>query len=163
VQRNSPNPITPSLITPQGAGSGLDADTLDGQHASNLLSRANHTGTQSAATIAGTFAPGTISPQGHSSGLDADTVDGKHASELLTRANHTGTQAPSTISPQGSGSGLDADTVDGLHAHQLQNISYVCASATEGEAVSASCPSGKVFRVVSAYPRVSLKMSAYGG
>ena len=38
--------ITPALITPQGSGSGLDADTVDGKHASDLLNRANHTGTE---------------------------------------------------------------------------------------------------------------------
>ena len=64
-------PITPALITPQGAGSGLDADTVDGQQASALLSRSAHTGAQ---------APNTISPQGAGSGLDADKLDGKDAS-----------------------------------------------------------------------------------
>ena len=71
--------ITPSLITPQGSGSSLDADTVDGKHASDLLNRANHTGTQPASTITGTFPPSTVSPQGAGSGLDADTVDSKHA------------------------------------------------------------------------------------
>ena len=43
--------ITPSLISPQGAGSGLNADAVDGQHAADLLNRANHTGTQPSSTI----------------------------------------------------------------------------------------------------------------
>ncbi len=77
-------PITPALITPQGAGSGLDADTVDGKHATQLLDRANHTGTQPSSTITGTFVPSVISPQGSGSGLDADTVDGLHASQLVT-------------------------------------------------------------------------------
>jgi hypothetical protein len=34
-----------------GTGNGLDADTVDGQHAADLLARANHTGTQTASTI----------------------------------------------------------------------------------------------------------------
>lgn len=34
-----------------GAGNGLDADTLDAQHGAYYLSRANHTGTQTASTI----------------------------------------------------------------------------------------------------------------
>jgi hypothetical protein len=34
-----------------GAGNGLDADTLDGQHGTYYLNRANHTGTQTASTI----------------------------------------------------------------------------------------------------------------
>jgi hypothetical protein len=85
---------------------GKDADTVDGQHGSYYLARANHTGTQ---------APSTISPQGSDSGLDADELDGQDGSYYLNRTNHTGTQPPNTISPQGSGSGLDADMTDGLH------------------------------------------------
>jgi len=45
----------PATISPQGPGSTLDADTVDGAHAAFLLARANHTGTQ---------APATISPHG---------------------------------------------------------------------------------------------------
>lgn len=70
--------ITPSLIAPQGAGSGLDADTVDGKHASDLTARANHTGTQ---------APSTISPQGSGSGLNSDTLDGQDASAFAV-SNH---------------------------------------------------------------------------
>ena len=82
--------ITPTLITPQGAGSGLDADTVDGQEATSLLNRASHTGTQSASTITGTFPPSVISPQGSGSGFDADSVDGQHAGAFATTThNHT--------------------------------------------------------------------------
>ena len=77
-------PLTPTLIAPQGSGSGLDADTVDGQHARDLLNRANHTGTQSASTITGTLAPSVISPQGSGSGLDADLLDGKNSSQFAT-------------------------------------------------------------------------------
>ena len=35
----------------EGTGNGLDADTVDGNHATYLLARANHTGTQSLSTI----------------------------------------------------------------------------------------------------------------
>jgi hypothetical protein len=76
--------ITPALITPQGSGSGLDADTVDGKHAADLLSRANHTGTQPSSTITGTFGPSVISPQGSGSGLDADLLDGKSSSQFAT-------------------------------------------------------------------------------
>jgi hypothetical protein len=55
-----------------GAGSGLDADTVDGEHAS-AFADASHN-----------HAPGDITPQGAESGLDADTVDGLHANELGT-------------------------------------------------------------------------------
>lgn len=76
--------ITPSLITPQGSGSGLDADAVDGKHAADLLNRANHTGTQPASTITGTFAPSKISPQGSGAGLDADRLDGKDSSAFAS-------------------------------------------------------------------------------
>lgn len=76
--------ITPALITPQGTGSTLDADMVDGKHASDLLNRANHTGTQPSSTITGTFAPSVISPQGSGSGLDADLLDGKDASAFAS-------------------------------------------------------------------------------
>jgi hypothetical protein len=64
-----------------GAGSGIDADLVDGQHASALLARANHTGTQ---------APSTISPQGAGSGLDADLLDGQQASAIIAAAFPSG-------------------------------------------------------------------------
>lgn len=40
-----------SIKTVDGTGSGLDADTVDGNEAAALLARANHTGTQAASTI----------------------------------------------------------------------------------------------------------------
>lgn len=41
------------LLSLDGAGSGLDADVVDGYHASSLLARSNHTGTQPSSTITG--------------------------------------------------------------------------------------------------------------
>lgn len=76
--------IAPSLIAPQGSGSSLDADTVDGKHAGDLLNRANHTGTQPSSTITGTFAASIISPQGSGSGLDADRLDGKDSSSYAS-------------------------------------------------------------------------------
>jgi hypothetical protein len=52
----------------------FNADTLDGQHGSYYLNRANHTGTQS---------PSTISPQGSGSGLNADMLDEMHADDFI--------------------------------------------------------------------------------
>jgi len=43
------NVINLGFVT--GIGGGLDADTVDGSHASDLLARANHTGTQAPSTI----------------------------------------------------------------------------------------------------------------
>lgn len=43
----------------EGSGNGLDADTVDTYHASALLARANHTGTQALSTITGVTATST--------------------------------------------------------------------------------------------------------
>lgn len=43
--------ILAALLTVDGTGSGLDADTVDGWETADLIDRANHTGTQTAATI----------------------------------------------------------------------------------------------------------------
>lgn len=43
--------ILTKLLTVDGAGSGLDADLLDGSNGATYLARANHTGTQLASTV----------------------------------------------------------------------------------------------------------------
>jgi len=94
-----------SDVSPVEAFDGIitfDADTLGGETAAGLLARANHTGTQLAATISDLAA--TVAT------LDTDTVDGSHAADLLDRANHTGTQLSSTISDLAAAS----DTASGL-------------------------------------------------
>lgn len=50
----------------QGAAGGIDADLLDGQHGAHYLARANHTGTQTLATIsdAGTAAAANVGTSG---------------------------------------------------------------------------------------------------
>ncbi len=139
---------------------GGDADTVDGQHAADLLNRANHTGANHADTLGGqnlawvrnlANALGTLAAnrvqQGSGSGLDADMVDGQHAADLLNRANHTGANHADTLGgqnlawvrnlantlgtlaanrvQQGSGSSLDADMLDGHHAsHFLNNADF---------------------------------------
>lgn len=49
----TPSAILSALLGVDGAGSSLDADTVDGFQAASLLARANHTGTQSYTTITG--------------------------------------------------------------------------------------------------------------
>ena len=133
----------------------VNADTVNGRQAAELLSRANHTGTQS---------PSSISPQGAGSGLDADTVDGRQAAELLSRANHTGTQSPSSISPQGAGSGLDADTVDGLQASEIASLGGVPLGTIILWSGS-SCPSGwsRFTALDGRFPRGAATYGATGG
>jgi len=109
----------------QGAGSGLDADTLDGQEASELGSNAGDNLSKSGNTL--------DVVDGSGSGLDADTVDGLEASEIeftderaqdaiasIIGANLNYDDANNTLTiVQGSGSGLDADTVDGIEGSEL--------------------------------------------
>jgi hypothetical protein len=102
-------------VSPQGHTSGLDADLLDGQHAS-AFAPATHT-----------HVPTQVSPQGHGSGLDADTVDGKHASEFAASSHQ---HAPADIDPQGHTSGLDADLLDGQHASAFAPASHTHPDAT---------------------------------
>ncbi len=113
----------PPDISPQGSGSGLDADTVDGQHASAFAQASHghdhgaltglsdddhtqyvHTSIARTITAQHTFNPPAAGPpfnlganaQGQLvSGLDADTVDGKHASDLAN-ASHTHVEADIT-------------------------------------------------------------------
>jgi hypothetical protein len=62
---------TPTTINPQGAGSGLDADYLDGYDSTDFM------------MVNANINPGQIQPQGDTSGLDADMLDGRHASEFF--------------------------------------------------------------------------------
>lgn len=88
---------SPADISPQGAGSGLDADLLDGQTSADFAQSVHsHT-------------PDAISPQGAGSGLDADLLDGKTSVDFA-QAVHSHT--PLAISPQGPGSQLNADFLD---------------------------------------------------
>lgn len=65
------------LLT-QGTGGGLDADTVDGNEASALLARANHTGTQTMATISDAGALAVLNTINNSnwSGADLSVANG---------------------------------------------------------------------------------------
>jgi uncharacterized Zn-binding protein involved in type VI secretion len=69
-----------------GAGSGLDADTVDTLQATALLARANHTGTQTAATISDFATAGnalwSALAHAHAAG-DATTLDGLNSTQFV--------------------------------------------------------------------------------
>lgn len=111
--------ILSRLLTVDGAGSGLDADLLDGQSGSYYLARGNHSGTQTSATIsdfdeAAQDAIGLMVSGNTESGItvayddtnaklnftvtDSPTVQGASAAQLRDRATHSGTQTAATIS-----------------------------------------------------------------
>lgn len=81
------------LETADGSGSGLDADTVDGLHASSFWQASN---------------------DGSGSGLDADLLDGQHGSYYLPASSYTASDVLTKIKTvDGTGSGLDADLLDG--------------------------------------------------
>jgi hypothetical protein len=92
------------------AGAGGDADTLDGNDSTYFLARANHSGTQLAATISD-FAAAVAALS-----IDADLLNGENAAYYRARANHTGTQLAATISDFAAAVAalsIDADTLEG--------------------------------------------------
>jgi len=103
-------------FVPQGSESTLDADKLDGAHASATAGAAG--------IIPITGEDGKIATGFYSGAGDADTVDGFHASQTpggnkVAVADETGKLAIGWL-PTGVGGLLDADTVDGVHAAALQ-------------------------------------------
>lgn len=127
-------------ITGAGPGSGLNADQVDGVHASGFL-RADQSSTLTAGTLS--IASGTtlavsgalslpstgISGAGSGSSLNADMVDSYHGSalfalnenELVTgipsfNGGTSGSSAPFSVDSNSLVSSLNADQVDGLHA-----------------------------------------------
>jgi hypothetical protein len=72
--------ILAQIKTVDGAGSGLDADTLDGYHASSFLQASSYTASDVLTKIK--------TVDGSGSGLDADLLDGKHASSFAL-SSHT--------------------------------------------------------------------------
>lgn len=146
---------------PWGAGGGLDADMVDGYHASEFATTTHNHAGQYAPTPHGnahhdpafavdghTHPLGDITgPWGAGSGLDADMVDGRHANEFAPiMHSHAGVYAPTPhdnthhnpafaveghthplgdiTGPWGAGSGLDADMVDGHHAGEFAPVTH---------------------------------------
>ncbi len=98
--QNKPSTFTPSThthapaqITPQGSGSGLDADRVDGYDASAFVRSVSNKTPEANGNVDVTW----------------NDVSGKPST--FTPSAHT--HSPSQISPQGAGSGLNADTVRG--------------------------------------------------
>jgi hypothetical protein len=134
--------VLAALLTVDGAGSGLDADLLDGQ-SSAFYSPASVSGT--AAAILASL----LTVDGAGSGLDADLLDG-NSSAFFSPATVSGTAAAilaSLLTVDGAGSGLDADLLDGQSSAFYATASSVSdhlADATAAHAASAIsvAPSG---------------------
>jgi hypothetical protein len=107
--------ILAKLAPVDGANSGLDADTLDGQHGAYYRDWANITNkpTYTPADVGALPAAGTA--------VDSSKLGGQPPSFYLPVATFTSTYTAADVltklqSVDGTGSGLDADTVDGRHA-----------------------------------------------
>lgn len=73
------------LLAQDGAGSGIDADLLDGQHGAwyaDIAARLGFTPLDAAAYTAASVLARLITVDGAGSGLDADLLDGQHAAQL---------------------------------------------------------------------------------
>lgn len=92
--------ILEKLLTVDGAGSGIDADLLDGQSGSyyaNIPARLGFTPLDAASYTASDVFTKVLSLDGAGSGLDADLLDGQSGAFYLAWANLTG--VPSTFTP----------------------------------------------------------------
>jgi len=137
----TPAEILTAIKTVDGAGSGLDADTLDGLNSAAFIQN----GEQVMALV--------LAADGVNSGLDADRLDGHDSSAFVRTAaqliellltvdganssldadrldGHDSSAFVRTaaqimallLDADGSGSNLDADKVDGLHASKFMRV-----------------------------------------
>ena len=140
----------PSQITPQGSGSGLDADTVDGQHAS-AFAPATHTHSASDITSGrlsasrlptsstanrflvvrtansdptyDTIQASDLPSHSHTQSqiTDLETITTTPTANAVPKADSAGKIAIGWI-PQGSGSNLDADKLDGLDSTDFERV-----------------------------------------
>lgn len=119
-----------------GAGSGLDADLLDGQQGSwyaDVISRLGFNPLPASTYTAADVLAKTLTLDGAGSGLDADLLDGQQGSwyaDVISRLGYsplpvsTYTAADvlaKAVTVDGAGSGLDADLVDGWHRDDIRD------------------------------------------
>jgi len=140
--------ILSNLLTVDGAGTGLDADLLDGQQGSYYLPATSYSASDVLSKLA--------TVDGSGSGLDADLLDGQQgtyysplttaqaaqttASAAFARANSSLLSSSYTASDvlsklttvDGSGSGLDADLLDGQQGAYYQPASSAITTTNIG-------------------------------
>jgi hypothetical protein len=162
---NPSNASAPFILGENAQGrlvTGLNADTVDGQHA-EAFAPANHNhdalyvrkGTADTITAVHTFNPSSASApfilganaQGRLvTGLNADTVDGQHGDAFVRKSNADTITAVHTFNPSSAGapfilgsnaqgrlvSGLNADMVDGYHATDFRRAMTTNITVTVG-------------------------------
>jgi hypothetical protein len=126
--------LLPLLLGVDGAGCGLDADKLDGQHGAwyaDVVSRLGFTPLAASVYTAADVLAKLLTVGGAGSGLDADKLDGQHGAwyaDVVSRLGFTPLAASvytaadvlaKLLTVGGAGCGLDADKVDGHHASEF--------------------------------------------
>lgn len=100
--------ILAAIKTVDGAGSGLDADLLDGQSGAYYLAASAYTAADVLAKL--------LTVDGAGSGLDADTLDGLSSASYQLASGYTAADVlAKLLTVDGAGSGVDADLLDGLN------------------------------------------------
>jgi hypothetical protein len=109
-----------------GHGTGLDADTLDGYHASSFVIPSDQELLNRIKNV-----------DGAGSGLDADLLDGQHAAYFLpTHTYNASDVLAKLLTVDGGGSGLDADLLDGQHgAYYARASDFDAYVAVNGNSV----------------------------
>ncbi|MCB9551126.1 MAG: hypothetical protein R3F65_21380 [bacterium] len=101
---DTPVQVRDKLLQVDGAGSGIDADRLDGLDSASFV----RTAAQVLALL--------VTVDGAASGVDADRLDGLDSSQFVTDAAQV-RDLLTTV--DGTGSGVDADRLDGLDSTQF--------------------------------------------
>ncbi len=138
-----------------GAGSGLDADLLDGKHASDFAP-ASHTHPPQ-----NTFATVKVGATNLVADAPADVLElaaGAHVTLTPDAANDKVTIA---VGPQGSGSGLDADLLDGQHASAFAPASHTHPNATT--TTSGFLSAGDKAKLDGIQPGAEVNQNAFSG
>lgn len=151
-----PHQHSPGDITPQGEGSGLDADTVDGVHASGLAS-ANHTHPEATTSTPGFLSAldksklDSLSPQGQLAfgkvrvgttdvvaSVIQDILELVAGNNISLTPDAATKKVTASVSPQGPGSNLNADLLDGYHASSFALLSHSHALSVVHAANTAS-------------------------
>jgi len=121
IKDKSDAEIFAQVLTQDGAGSGLDADLLDGQQGSYYLAASAYTAADVLAKL--------LTVDGPATGLDADLLDGNQAADFVAATSYTAADVlAKLLTVDGSGSGLDADLLDGNNSdYFLPAGSYTAA------------------------------------
>jgi hypothetical protein len=123
------------VLTLDGAGSGLDADLLDGQQGAYYLSASSYTAADVLSKL--------LTVDGAGSGLDADLLDGQSSAyytDIPSRLGYTPLNAASytaadvlakLLTVDGAGSGLDADLLDGQSSAYYLNAANLTGTLAD--------------------------------